>query len=195
MEKHQDNRLPADQLSWSEKAPLYFAVAAQSLVVFRWYLGPNVPLEITDALRWLNLVVAVVAGLALDLVVVTTTMGRREGRESIWSWLTAGAAALFSAAVAVELYGGPSLGPWLHISYPAIVFLFAQHLAVKRTQAKGVSTPTSHDARKASAPATHTCARCGASVESQQQAAATVRWGCGACKVKMNGHRKEEVVS
>jgi hypothetical protein len=117
---------------WSEKFPLGLAALAQSFVVFRWYLGPDVPAEVAVWLAGLNIAVAVAAGLALDLVVISTVMAKRHGRRSGWGLATALAAAVFSAAVALEVYGKGDPNPWLHIAYPAVVFLFAQHLASPR---------------------------------------------------------------
>lgn len=124
-----------DRLHWYEKTAVGLGMAAQSLVVTRWYLDGVAPASVVDVLVWVTVVVAVLAGLAFDAVVVVTTMGRREGRQSWWGIATAGAAAVFSAAVALHMYGGPSAGPWLHVGYPVITFLFVQHLAAPRKAA------------------------------------------------------------
>lgn len=116
---------------WSEKFPLGLAAVAQSFVVFRWYLGDVSP-ELAAALAALNIVIAVAAGLALDLVVISTVMAKRHGRRSGWGLATALAAAVFSAAVALEVYGKGEPSAWLHVAYPAVVFLFSQHLASPR---------------------------------------------------------------
>lgn len=116
---------------WSEKFPLGLAATAQSFVVFRWYLGDVAP-EIAAVLAALSLLVAIAAGLALDLVVISTVMAKRHGRRSPWGLATALAAAVFSAAVALEVYGTGEPNPWLHVAYPAVVFLFAQHLSAPR---------------------------------------------------------------
>lgn len=123
-----------DKLPWREKIPLGLALLAQSYVVFLWYAG-----SIQGMARWLDLVVAVAAGVALDLIVVTTTMGRREGRSSVWSWLTSLGAFVGSAAIALDHYDGA----WLHIAFPAVVFLYSQHLALPRATGAPVAR---HDA-------------------------------------------------
>lgn len=125
----------ADSLHWYEKTAVGLGMAAQSLVVTRWYLDGVAPASVVEVLVWVTVVVAVLAGLAFDAVVVVTTMGRREGRQSWWGIATAAAAAVFSAAVALHMYGGPSAGPWLHVGYPVITFLFVQHLAAPKTAA------------------------------------------------------------
>lgn len=121
-----------DTLHWYEKTALGLGMAAQSLVVTRWYLDDVAPPIVLLILLWVTVIVAVLAGIAFDAVMVVTTMGRREGRMSPWGWATALAASVFSAAVALHVYGGWSAGPWLHIGYPVITFLFAQHLAAPR---------------------------------------------------------------
>jgi hypothetical protein len=114
---------------WSEKFPLGLAALAQSFVVFRWYLGDVASPELQALLAALTVAIAVAAGAALDLVVISTVMAKRHGRRSPWGLATALAAAVFSAAVALEVYGTGESNPWLHVAYPAVVFLFAQHLA------------------------------------------------------------------
>ena len=105
------------------------AALAQFFVVFRWYLGADVSPGVQAALAALNVVIALAAGAALDLVVISTVMAKRNGRNSWWGLATALAAAIFSAAVALEVYGKGEPNPWLHIAYPAVVFLFSQHLS------------------------------------------------------------------
>lgn len=115
-----------DRLSWWEKAPLALATAAQSVVVGLWYFHS---IDLGD---WrLNLLVAIIAGLALDAIVVTTVMGRRIGRESAWSNGAAAGAFLCSALIAIDTYSAwlALVRPLLHVSYPLMVFLYSQHLA------------------------------------------------------------------
>jgi len=114
-----------DRLSLWEKIPLALALAAQSYVVGLWYFasikGPH----------WiLDLAVAIAAGLALDLIVVTTVMGRRAGRSSAWSWATAFGAFGCSALIAMDRYGW-AWRSTLHIAFPLVVFLYSQHLATR----------------------------------------------------------------
>lgn len=118
---------------WSEKLPLAAAMVAQCFVVATWYIGKHAPEPVPAILTWANVVVAVAAGLALDLVVVTTVMARRKGRRGVWGILTAAAAAIASSLIALDVYGGWSPGPYLHITYPVVVFLFSMHLSSPRT--------------------------------------------------------------
>lgn len=115
-----------DRLKWWEDIPLGLALVAQSYVVGLWYYA-----SISGASAWLDLFVAIGAGLALDLIVVTTVMGRRAGRSSGWSWATSLGAFLCSSLIALDRYGWE----WrsgLHIAFPLVVFLYSQHLATPR---------------------------------------------------------------
>jgi hypothetical protein len=120
---------------WSEKVPLTMAMIAQALVITRWYIGREAPASVAEVLVWANVIIAIVAGVAIDLVMVTTVMARRKGRRGIWGILTAASAAVASALIALDVYGGWSPGPYLHIAYPVVVFLFAMHLSSPRLRA------------------------------------------------------------
>ncbi len=119
-----------DRLSWWEKLPLALATTAQSVVVGYWYY------RYIDLGLWqLNIAIAIIAGLALDAIVVTTIMGRRVGRDSAWSTGASFGAFVCSALIAVDSYSTwlAPIRPLLHVSYPAMVFLYAQHLATARS--------------------------------------------------------------
>jgi predicted RNA-binding Zn-ribbon protein involved in translation (DUF1610 family) len=116
----------SDRLAWWEEIPLGLALLAQSYVVGLWYYA-----SISGADWWVDLIVAVGAGLALDLIVVTTVMGRRAGRSSGWSWATSFGAFGCSSLIALDRYGWE----WrslLHVAFPLVVFLYSQHLATPR---------------------------------------------------------------
>lgn len=113
-----------DRLAWWEEIPLGLALLAQSYVVGLWYFA-----SISGAGWMYDLIVAICAGLALDLIVVTTVMGRRQGRSSGWSWATSLGAFCCSSLIALDRYGWE----WrsgLHVAFPLVVFLYSQHLAV-----------------------------------------------------------------
>lgn len=121
-----------DRLKWWEEIPLGLALLAQSYVIGLWYFA-----SVSGADWWVDLLVAVGAGLALDLIVVTTVMGRRQGRSSGWSWATSFGAFLCSALIAMDRYGWE----WrslLHVAFPLVVFLYSQHLATPRKIALAV---------------------------------------------------------
>ncbi len=125
-----------DRLAWWEEIPLGLALLAQSYVVGLWYFA-----SIKGAGQWADLAIAIGAGLALDLVVITTVMGRRMGRSSGWSWATSLGAFLCSSLIALDRYGWE----WrsgLHIAFPLVVFLYSQHLAEpKRSPISAQATP------------------------------------------------------
>jgi len=119
-----------DRLSWWEKLPLALATTAQSVVVGFWYY------RYIDLGLWqLNIIIAVIAGLALDAIVVTTIMGRRVGRDSRWSMGASFGAFICSALIAVDSYSTwlEVFRPLLHVSYPAMVLLYSQHLATAKS--------------------------------------------------------------
>lgn len=119
-----------DKLAWWEKLPLALATTAQSVVVGFWYY------RYIDLGLWhLNIAIAVIAGLALDAIVVTTIMGRRVGRDSAWSMGASFGAFICSALIAVDSYSTwlAPIRPLLHVSYPAMVLLYSQHLATARS--------------------------------------------------------------
>jgi Meiotically Up-regulated Gene 113 (MUG113) protein len=113
----------SDRLRWWEDIPLGLALVAQSYVVGLWYYA-----SINGASAWVDLAVAIGAGLALDLIVVTTVMGRRQGRSSGWSWATSFGAFLCSSLIALDRYGWEARS-LLHVAFPLVVFLYSQHLA------------------------------------------------------------------
>lgn len=118
-----------DRLAWWEEIPLGLALLAQSYVVGLWYYA-----SVSGAAWWVDLIVAIGAGLALDLIVVTTVMGRRAGRSSGWSWATSFGAFGCSSLIALDRYGWQ----WrslLHVAFPLVVFLYSQHLATPRKSA------------------------------------------------------------
>lgn len=126
--KRSKQPLESDRLELWEELPLGAALIAQSYVVGLWYFA-----SVKGASDQIDLVVAVIAGIALDLIVVTTVMGRRAGRSSGWSWLTALGAFGCSALIAMDRYGWEPRS-LLHIAFPLVVFLYSQHLATPRKQ-------------------------------------------------------------
>lgn len=132
-----------DTLTRTEKAALVLSMMGQILSIFLWYVGRDADLSV--ALPALKVVFGIAGAIALDLVVVTTTMGRRAGRQSWWGALTILAAAVFSAAIALDAAGGPTLGAWNHISYPVVIVLFAQHLAAPKVDRHATTMPPAVD--------------------------------------------------
>jgi hypothetical protein len=132
-----------DKLHWQDKFPLALALAAQSYVVFLWYQRSTHGIHPV-----VDFVIALAAGIALDWLTISTVMGRREGRTSVWSWLTSVGAFIGSATIAYDTYAvqwwpldGKAL---LHVFYPLVVLLYTLHLATpkqKREERAMVQTP------------------------------------------------------
>lgn len=122
-----------DRMSPAEKTALSLAMAAQAFMVAQWYLGPHTNPALMTAISALYVIFAICAGVSLDLVVVITTIGRRDGRQSYWSHATAFGASLFSAAIAYDAYNpAVDYGAVLNVAWAVVVFLFIQHLSVHR---------------------------------------------------------------
>jgi len=131
LENEQEGTPHHDKLPWRDKLPLALALVAQSYVVFIWYLRSTHGIH-----PYVDFVIALAAGIALDWLTVSTVMGRREGRTSIWSWLTSFGTFIGSATIAYDTYAlqwwpldGKAL---LHVCYPLVVLLYSLHLASPR---------------------------------------------------------------
>lgn len=208
-----------DRLAWWEEIPLGLALLAQSYVVGLWYFAS------IDGAAWLaDLFIAIGAGLALDLIVVTTVMGRRAGRSSGWSWGTALGAFGCSALIALDRYGW-ELRSGLHIAFPLVVFLYSQHLATPR-RAASQETPGATETRETPQITTlaqtahsalpvassdplldqllalpteveqpaYTCEHCGSALASKQAKGSAARFGCSNLACPGRAHRKVKVV-
>lgn len=194
-----------DKLLLKDKAPLALALVAQSYVVILWYFHSTHGFH-----PYVDFVIALAAGVALDWLTVSTVMGRREGRTSIWSWLTSFGAFLGSAMIAYDTYAlqwwpidGKAL---LHICYPLVVLLYSLHLASPQRprRVKAISHRSSYqhpllgvsDGREnipgtreelAAVPAIPTppfnCPHCDAGLDTIGELGAAKRWGhCRYCK-------------
>ncbi len=200
-----DMRTHEDKLLWRDKAPLAVALLAQSYVVFLWYFHSTHGIH-----PYVDFIVAFAAGIALDWLTVSTVMGRREGRTSIWSWLTSFGAFVGSAMIAYDTYAtqwwpidGKAL---LHICFPLVVLLYSLHLAAPRHTkvAKAISHPSMHQqpllsvsdglerapvtseelaTMSGSANSLFNCPSCNAGLENIGELGAAKRWGhCRYCK-------------
>lgn len=197
--------LQEDKVLWRDKGPLALALLAQSYVVFLWYFHSTHGIH-PDV----DFVIALAAGIALDWLTVSTVMGRREGRTSIWSWLTSFGAFLGSAMIAYDTYAaqwwpidGKAL---LHMCYPLVVLLYSLHLSSPRRPKNvkaisyrsqyplpllgfsedGEKPPATSQERVAVTAAPQppfNCPHCDAGLESIGELGAAKRWGhCRNCK-------------
>jgi len=132
-DKERATNLKPDKLPWQDKLPLTLALVAQSYVIFIWYLRSTKGIH-----QYVDFIIALAAGIALDWLTVSTVMGRREGRTSIWSWLTSVGTFVGSAMIAYDTYAvqwwpldGKAL---LHVCFPLVVLLYSLHLAAPKQQ-------------------------------------------------------------
>lgn len=143
-----------DKLTFWEKFPLALAMAGQAFTLGAWYYVDTLRYVRDDPslgdIWWLPRLVAltaIAAGMSLDMMVVTTAQGRREGRNSAWSELTGFVAFLCGAAIAFDVFNGP-----LHVAFPLVVYLYSQHISRGRrtstlTLIAGKSTNTNRGKR------------------------------------------------
>jgi len=136
---------PTTDLAGWEKLPAWALGISQGLNIFLWYIMSleRVALQGQSAIRVPEFVItflplavfvaAIAAAVSLDGTMIATIGGSRNGRDGIWTWVSVTAAALFSAGIALDVYGGAVLpGAWLHIAQTAVLFCYMMHLRQKR---------------------------------------------------------------
>lgn len=125
---------PRDLLHWWEKASAGALFIASGLYAAEWYIGARMPPQIAALLPWIVSAGGLVTLFAIDGALVSTVMGARAGRRSVWTWITIGVSALFGALVALVLHGAlPGwVGAWLHAGFMATIASYLMHLAQPR---------------------------------------------------------------
>jgi len=116
-----------DKMTRLEKIALTSAVSGAGFNVFLFCVGATLADAESGVLLVIRALAAVVQAAAFDLVAIATVMGMRHGRRSVWSFLTAAAAALVSALIALDV-AGVWAQPWLHAANALIVLAFTLHL-------------------------------------------------------------------
>ncbi len=186
-----------DGLSRLEKAALVTLAAGNAFNILLFAMGAT--LQDAGAGAWLvaRLVFAVVQFVAFDLTIIATVQAMRDGRRGRWAGATVFVAALAAALIGLDV--STCRMPFLHAAYAVVLPLFMMHLAQpKRTRSarpaqyrrtiraliREVRALRSPGLRVVSELSAHACRKCGASVDTQQQSAASARWGCAACRVK-----------
>lgn len=125
---------------------LYLGVATQSYVVGTWFYR-----EMNGVDRFWDGVFAIIAGIALDLMVVKVATGPQDYNHAIiwiernpfrvnfnWSKLTPLAAYIGSSLIAYDTYATVRDGAWvdtralLHIAFPTVVYFASQYEAYMR---------------------------------------------------------------
>ena len=126
---------PRDLLHWWEKASAGALFVASGLYAAEWYIGARMPPQIAAALPWIVSAGGLVTLFAIDGALVSTVMGARAGRRSVWTWITIGVSALFGALVALVLHGAlPGwVGAWLHAGFMATIASYLMHLSQPRS--------------------------------------------------------------
>lgn len=109
-------------------APLLFAVAPQAYAVYLWLL----PVQYTVT----GEVFAVMGGMGYEFIYVGAIAWAEEGRWSIWTWMTAMIALLFSMAVAYYVYRSQGDWAWLHAGFPLVAFGYTMNMHAPRTTRK-----------------------------------------------------------
>lgn len=134
-----------DLIAW-ERLPAIALGISQGLNIFLWYVmslervalhdgraPARVPEFVVSLLPIAVFVAAIAAAVSLDGTMIATVLGSRNGRDGVWTWVTVVAAALFSAGIALDVYGGNVLpGAWLHIAQTAVLLCYMMHLRQPR---------------------------------------------------------------
>lgn len=141
IDRHNQNKEDNDLIAW-ERLPAIALGISQGLNIFLWYVmslervalhdgraPARVPEFVVSLLPFAVFVAAIAAAVSLDGTMIATVLGSRNGRDGVWTWVTVVAAALFSAGIALDVYGGNVLpGAWLHIAQTAVLLCYMMHL-------------------------------------------------------------------
>ena len=129
--------MQTDKLNGWEKAALFTVGSASAFNVLLWALGFRLAdaLPALSPLGVLRVLFAIVSFVGLDLTITVTVMAQRDGRRSVWAWLTATAAMLAAGGMGLEV-ASVVTWPWLHAAPVAVLFAFMHHLAAPRVQHK-----------------------------------------------------------
>lgn len=124
----------ADALENWEQWPLAALFLTNALNVFLLYVPlADMPPSVRDWLPWVRVACGIAAAASLEGTLIAVTMGRRLGRNSIWSWATMLSASVFTAAVAYYVHYEVGIGAAILFMAQAIVlFIYSQHLAQPR---------------------------------------------------------------
>lgn len=125
--------MQTDKLNGWEKAALFTVGSASAFNVLLWALGYHLA-DAAPALSPLGVarvVFGLVSFVGLDLTITVTVMAQRDGRRSVWAWLTATAAMLAAGGMGLEV-AAVVTWPWLHAAPVAVLFAFMHHLAAPR---------------------------------------------------------------
>jgi hypothetical protein len=124
-------------MEWYEKWTMFINAASSAFNIFIWAAGIALGAQFSkDVIDWLTIIIAIAAGVSLDATVIVTMMGKREGRNGIWTHLTAIGATLFAVMIAVQVHGGYHFGAALHAVNAINVYLLMQHFGQRKVAPK-----------------------------------------------------------
>lgn len=121
----------AEKMTKFEKLALSSAASGAVFNVFLYGIGATLDKANDGTLFYARVAAAILQAAAFDLVAIATVMGMGRGKRSRWSMVTAGASALVSAAIALDVAGVLTM-PWLHAANALIVLAFTLHLLTPR---------------------------------------------------------------
>ena len=120
-----------DTLETWEKWPVFGLVGAAGLNTAIWYVGSNMPAQVTALLPWLFVFGSVAAVMAIDGALVATIAGMRNGRATRWSTSAIGVAGVFTFFAALSAHGAIPV-QWsnaLHGLFALTFVTYSMHLA------------------------------------------------------------------
>lgn len=128
-----------DKLNGWEKAALFTTGAGGAYNILLYQLGYTLA-DAAPGNWWLfgsRVLFALVSFVGFDLTLVVTVRAMREGRRSVWAWLTVAAAALAAAGIALDV-SEVLPAPVLHAAPVLVLAAFMLHLAQPRApEARG----------------------------------------------------------
>lgn len=129
-----DRRDEHDELANWERWPLAALFLANALNIFLLYTPvEEMPSTIVWLLPWVRVFCGIAAAASLEGTLIAVTMGRRLGRDSVWSWAAMFAASAFTAMVAYYVHASVGLAAaGLFMAQAVVLFIYTQHLAQPR---------------------------------------------------------------
>lgn len=126
-----------DEMEWYEKWTMFINAASSAFNIFTWAAGAALAAQVSQgAIEWLTIIIAIAAGVSLDATVIVTMMGKREGRNGLWTHLTAIGATVFAVMIAIQVHGGYQFGAALHAVNAVNVYLLMQHFGQRKVAPK-----------------------------------------------------------
>lgn len=121
--------------------PLLFVVLPQAYAVGLWLWRSSGHAELVDFAAWFALAMAIVGGAGYEAIYVGAVAWAEQNTRTVWTWITAVTALVFSVAVAVYVYRAQGTAAWLHAGFPAVAFAYTvtMHRAAAQQRIEAVS--------------------------------------------------------